>query len=70
MAFETLVLLDMIRVPVDVSQVTRDNYRAWCPHWPNVSAFSTSIEGVKAQLQYELEARLSRGETPVLAMSP
>jgi hypothetical protein len=70
MAFETLTLLDLIRVPVDVSQVTQDSYRAWCPHWPNISAFSASIEGVKAKLQYELEARLSRGESPTLAMSP
>jgi hypothetical protein len=70
MAFETLVLLGAIRVPVDVSQTRPDEVRAWCPHWPNVSAFAHSREGAKASLQYELEARMARGESPVLQMSP
>jgi hypothetical protein len=70
MAFETMVLLGSIRVPVDVSQTKPNEVRAWCPHWPGVSVFAHSWEGAKASLQYELEARMARGESPVLQMSP
>jgi hypothetical protein len=70
MPFESVVLLEMVRVPVEVAQTTPDEFWARSPHWPNVSVFAHSKSAAKAKLQYELETRMTKGESPVLPVSP